>query len=364
VRGFTARSAGVSETGRVRETNQDRILLRDRLTPPSRPKGFGARRGPGTRGAALYAIADGLGGHAAGGVASTVAVETLLREVPGLLDRGLTPAEALALAVRRGNADVNAQAALPERAGMATTCTAALIAGRTAVLAHVGDSRAYLMRGTEIRQLTVDHSVAAEMVRHGTLSPAAAGGHAQRHVLTRALGTAAEVQVDVLAVPLRAGDTLLLASDGVHSAVAPDEMADIVRTARDAAEGCRLLVGLANARGGTDNASAIIVRVRPRWIDGVGRAFVTAALAAFLAAGVAVYRVEHAYFLGVRAGRVAVMRGVPGEVLGVPLFTVVRVTGVPVTQIAPAYRAQLLQGIPARDPADADVLLQDLLHRP
>jgi serine/threonine protein phosphatase PrpC len=356
VKGFAARSAGVSETGRVREANQDRILMRDRLTSSS-------RRGA-ARGAALYAIADGLGGHAAGGVASTVAVDALVREVPGLLDRGLTPAEALALAVRRANAEVNAQAAQPEQAGMATTCTAALIAGRTAVLAHVGDSRAYLLRGTEIRQLTVDHSVVAELVRHGTLSPIAAGGHAQRHVLTRALGTAAEVQVDVLAIPLRAGDTLLLASDGVHSAVAPNEMADIIRTARDAAEGCRLLVGLANARGGTDNASAILVRVRPRWIDGVGRAFVIASLAAFIAAGIAVYRVEHAYFLGVRAGRVAVMRGVPVEVLGVPLFTVVRITSVPVTQIAPAYRAQLLQGIPARDPGDADALLQDLLHRP
>lgn len=338
----------MSEIGRVRETNQDRILLRDRLA----------------RGAALYAVADGLGGHAAGGVASTIAVEALVREVPALLARGLTPAEALALAVRRANADINAQAAAPDQTGMATTCTAALIAGPTAVLAHVGDSRAYLMRGTEIRQLTVDHSVVAELVRHGTLSPGAAGGHAQRHVLTRALGTAPEVQIDVLAVPLRARDTFLLVSDGVHSAVAPEEMADIVRATRDATEACRMLVGLANARGGTDNASVVLVRVRPKWLDRVGRAASAAALAAFIAAGVGAYRVEHAYFLGVSGDRVAVMRGVPLRILGVPLFSVVRVTGVPVGRIAPAYRPQLLQGIPARDPQDADTLLQDLLHRP
>jgi PPM family protein phosphatase len=348
VSGFAARGAGVSEIGRVRETNQDRILLRDRLV----------------RGAALYAVADGLGGHAAGGVASTLAVETLVREVPSLLERGLTPAEAVALAVRRANADINAAAASPDRAGMATTCTAALIAGHTAVLAHVGDSRAYLLRGAEVRQLTVDHSVVAEMVRHGTLSPAAAGGHAQRHVLTRALGTASDVQIDVLAVPLRPRDTLLLASDGIHSAVSPEEIADIVRASRDAGEACRMLAGLANARGGTDNASVVLVRVRPKWLDRVGRVFTAAALAAFIAGGVGAYRLEHAYFLGVTGDRVAVMRGMPARLLGVPLFTVVRVTDVGVGQIAPAYRLQLLQGIPARDPADAQTLLRDLLHRP
>lgn len=346
--GFAARGAGVSEIGRVRETNQDRILVRDRLA----------------RGTALYAVADGLGGHAAGGVASTLAVETLVREVPVLLERGLTPAEALALAVRRANAEINAQAAAPDQSGMATTCTAALVVGPAVMLAHVGDSRAYLLRGVEIRQLTVDHSVVAELVRHGTLSPAAAGGHAQRHVLTRALGTAPEVQVDVLAVPLRARDMLLLVTDGVHSAVTSEEMADIVRATRDGSEACRVLVGLANARGGTDNASAVLIRVRPKWLERVGRAATAAALAAFIAAGVSAYRIEHAYFLGASGDRVAVMRGLPMRVLGVPLFSVARVTDIPVSRIAPAYRPQLLRGIPARDPADADTLLQDLLHRP
>ncbi|HEV2356150.1 MAG TPA: PP2C family serine/threonine-protein phosphatase [bacterium] len=348
MRGFAARGAGVSEIGRVRETNQDRILLRDRLVG----------------GTALYAVADGLGGHAAGGEASAVAVESLVREVPALLERGLAPSEALALAVRRANADINAQAASPERAGMATTCTAMLVAGPAAILAHVGDSRAYLLRGAEIRQLTTDHSVVAELVRHGTLSPAAAGGHAQRHVLTRALGTEPDVQVDVLAVPLRARDTLLLASDGLHTAVPTDEMAAVIRTTRDAGEACRVLVGLANARGGTDNASAVIVRVRPRWMDRVARVLAAAALAAFIAGGAGAYRLEHAYFLGVTGGRVAVMRGMPARLLGVPLFSVVRVTPVAVGQIAPAYRPRLLQGIPARDPGDAEALLQDLLHRP
>jgi serine/threonine protein phosphatase PrpC len=345
---LAARGAGVSEIGRVRETNQDRILLRDRLT----------------RETALYAVADGLGGHAAGGVASTLAVETLVREVPTLLDRGLTPAEALALAVRRANGEINAQAAAPEQSGMATTCTAALIAGQSVVLAHVGDSRAYLMRGLEIRQLTVDHSVVAELVRHGTLTPAAAGGHQQRHVLTRALGTAPDVQIDVLAVPLRPRDALLLVTDGIHSAVTAEEMADIIRTTRDGGEACRIIAGLANARGGTDNLSIVLARVRPKWLDRAARIGAAVALAAFMAAGVGTYRLEHTYFLGVSGGRVAIMRGIPARVFGVPLFSVLRLTDVPVARIAPAYRPQLLQGIAARDPSDADTLLEDLLHRP
>jgi hypothetical protein len=144
----------------------------------------------------------------------------------------------------------------------------------------------------------------------------------------------------------------------------PEEMADIVRATRDAGEACRMLVGLANARGGTDNVSVVLVRVRPKWLDRIGRAFTAAALAAFIAAGVGTYRLEHAYFLGVSGDRVAVMRGMPARILGMPLFTVVQMTDVTIGQIAPAYRLQLLQGIPARDPADAQALLEDLVHRP
>jgi len=298
-------------------------------------------------------------------VASGLAVDTLAREVPALLRRGLPPPEALVLALRRANTVIHAEAAAPERAGMATTCTAVLLGGGDgAVVAHVGDSRAYLLRGAEVRQLTTDHSLVTELVRHGTLPAAEARPHVPPHVLTRALGTAQDVQVDVVAAPLRAGDILILTSDGLHTAVAADELAAVVRGTSNAAEACRTLIGLANARGGTDNASAVIVRLRPRWRDRVARALIPLALAAFLAAGAGTYRIEHAYFLGVSGDRVAVMRGVPVRVLGVPLFAVLRVTQVPVAQIAPAYRGRLAQGIPARDPEDAEAVLQDLLRRP
>lgn len=348
MRGFAASGAGVSEIGRVRESNEDRVLLLDNAGG----------------GRALYVIADGLGGHAAGSIASELAVTTLRDEVPALLSQRVPPREALILGLRRANATIREHAHAPGRSGMATTCTAVLFGERGAIVAHIGDTRAYLIRGLEVRQLTTDHSLVGELVRYGGLSPAAAGGHAQRHVLTRALGTEDDAQIDVLSVPLRGGDTFVLASDGLHSAVSPEEMGAVIRGTPDLIEAGSILVGLANARGGLDNASAVIVRLRPRWIGRVARVLVPAGLAVFLAAGVGMYRLEHSYFLGVRGNRVAVMQGVPAHVLGVPLFSVVRVTPVPVAQIGPAYRSRLLQGIPARSPGDAETLLQDLLHRP
>lgn len=348
MRGFAASGAGVSETGRVRETNEDRVLVLDHAG----------------RGTALYAVADGLGGHAAGNIASDLAVSTLHQEIPALVAQRVTPPEALVLGFRQANAVIHGRGGSPDRSGMATTCTAVLIDGGEGTVAHVGDSRAFLIRGREVRQLTTDHSLAAELVRHGGLAPAEAGAHAQRHVLTRALGIADDVQIDVITVPLRVGDIVVLVTDGLYSAVPAEEMAGVIRGSADAQDTCRTLVDLANARGGLDNASVVIIKLRPRWLAQATRILVPAALGLLLGVGVGLYRVEHSYFLGERAGRVVVMQGVPAHVLGVPLFSLVRVTPVPVTRIAPAYRAHLLRGIPARSPEDAETLLRDLLEHP
>ncbi len=348
MRGFVAHSAGVSEIGRVREANEDRVLLLNHA-------------GGGT---ALYAVADGLGGHAAGSLASDLAVTTLRREVPTLLAQRVPPGEALALGLRRANAVIRERASEPEHSGMATTCTAVMIGSRDGILAHIGDSRAYLIRRSEIRQLTTDHSLVAELVRHGGLAPADAGTHSQRHVLTRALGMNDDAQIDVLTIPLRSGDLLVLTTDGLHAAVPPEEMAAVFRVTADLGEACRMLTGLANARGGLDNASIAAVRVRPRWIDRAARILGAVALAVLIAAGIGAFRLEHSYFLGVRGTQVAIVRGIPARILGIPLFSVLKVTSVPVAQIAPAYRGRLQDGIPVQSPEDAESLLQDLLHRP
>ncbi len=348
MKGFAASGAGVSDTGRVREVNQDRILLLE----------------DAGQGAALFVVADGLGGHAAGNIASELAVEALRREVPALLATRTAPREALAAGLRRANAEIRDRARAPERSGMATTCTAVIVSGGEGVVAHVGDSRAYLLRGPEIRQLTTDHTLAAELVRAGGMAPADAGANAQRHVLTRALGTDEDAQIDLMTVPLRGGDCLVLTTDGLYAAVSPEELAGVIRSTPDLREACRILVGLANARGGLDNASAVVIRVRPRWIGQAARALAPLGLAALLAGGGLVYRLEHSYFLGVRDDHVAVMQGVPIRALGVPLFSILRVTPVEIARIAPAYRGRVVSGIPTRSPEDAEILLEDLLHRP
>ena len=348
MRGLAASGAGRSDAGRVRDANEDRVLVLERA-------GFRA---------SLYAVADGLGGHAAGDVASEICVQVLRTRTPALLAARVPPREALIRALREANDAIRARAAPPGRAGMATTCTALLCVDAEALAAHVGDSRAYLLRGREIRQLTTDHSLVQALVRRGGVAPRDADDHAQRHVLTRALGVEPDVQVDVLSVPLHGGDVLCLTSDGLSGAVPAEEIAAVLRAAPGASAACDALVALATARGGLDNASAVVVRLRPRWAAALARGAAPVGIAAALAAGAGAYQLEHSYFLGVRDGRVAVMRGVPARVLGVALFSLERPTPVPLARIAPAYRASLAQGIPVHSPQDAQSLLDDLVRRP
>jgi len=347
--GLAARGVGRTETGRVREVNEDRILLVDNVG----------------RGASLFAVADGLGGHARGDLASTMVVETLRTELPALLAGGTPPGDALGEAFRRANAAIYAHAQAAGLTGMATTCTALLVDGRSGIVAHVGDSRAYLLRAQDVRQLTADHSLVSELARRGSLTPAEVETHAQRHILTRALGAAPAVDVDLIDEPLRPGDVVVLATDGLHTAVPTSEIRSVIRSSPDAEEATSVLVGLANARGGFDNASVVIIRLAPWWMGRAARLLAPVGLAAILAAGVAAYRLDHAYFLGVRGDMVAVMWGMPARVLGLPLSGIVKVTEVPVARIAPADRTRLIHGIPTGSAEEAESVLRDLLsHQP
>jgi protein phosphatase len=343
--GLVARGAGRSEAGRVREVNEDRILIIDEA-------GCGA---------ALYAVADGLGGHAGGEIASAVTVDTLRQEVPALLERQRTGEDVLREVLQRANTAIRARAASAGLTGMATTCTAVLIRGDTGVVAHVGDSRAYLLRGSEFRQLTTDHSLAEELERHGVGDALAAGLRVPRHLLTRALGSSEVAQVDIRAEILRPSDILVLASDGLHTAVSAAELAGVVRTASSPSEACGALVGLANARGGLDNISVVIVRCAPRWMGRVRRLLSPLVLIALVAAGIGIRHLEGAYFLGIQGDRVAVMHGVHIGVLGTTFADVVKITQVPVARVAPAYRDRLSRGIPARTAEEAERLLSGLL---
>jgi serine/threonine protein phosphatase PrpC len=222
----------------------------------------------------LFVVADGMGGHAAGEVASRVAVDSINEFVcltsgdeeitwPFGLDETISyDGNRLKTAIRYANRKV--LEATKERAdyeGMATTVVAVLVDGTEANLAHVGDSRVYLVRGETIEQLTSDHSWVNEQVHSGVISADQARSHPLRNVVTRALGGKPDLQVDMTVHKLEGGDHLLLCSDGLTTMLKDDEILDIITTsAGDVKKAARELVDAANAKGGEDNITVVLLR--------------------------------------------------------------------------------------------------------
>jgi protein phosphatase len=217
------------------------------------------------RGRTVFAVADGLGGHQGGEVASAMAVERL-----GALD-GRSFAEPAQAAAALADAIADANRAILERGvadqglwGMGTTVTAAAVVGDLVLqLAHVGDSRAYLLRGDgPPRQLTTDHTVVAELVRQGRLTPQQAASHPERSILTRAVGLDPNVQVEQPApLGLQPGDQVLLCSDGLTETVADEQLAEVLAGQADGDDACQALIAAANAAGGPDNTTVVLLRV-------------------------------------------------------------------------------------------------------
>jgi serine/threonine protein phosphatase PrpC len=217
------------------------------------------------RGRTVFAVADGLGGHQGGEVASAMAVERL-----GALD-GRSFAEPAQAAAALADAIADANRAILERGvadqglwGMGTTVTAAAVVGDLVLqLAHVGDSRAYLLRGDgPPRQLTTDHTVVAELVRRGRLTPQQAASHPERSILTRAVGLDPNVQVEQPApLGLQPGDQVLLCSDGLTETVTDEQLAEVLAGQADGDDACQALIAAANAAGGPDNTTVVLLRV-------------------------------------------------------------------------------------------------------
>ncbi|MCC7106014.1 MAG: serine/threonine-protein phosphatase [Chloroflexi bacterium] len=206
----------------------------------------------------LCVVADGMGGHNAGEVASRLAVETMRQVFPR---DGTPPEEALVGSIEQANT-VILQAATEDlsRQGMGTTIVCALLRGPRAQLANVGDSPAFLVRGEKVTRLTQDHSWVAEEVARGVLSPEDAHTHPYRHILTRCLGLAPEVDVELYApVDLDPGDVIVLGSDGLSEHVMPEDL-PVAVAGRNAQAGAEHLVALANERGGSDNITVIVAR--------------------------------------------------------------------------------------------------------
>lgn len=203
----------------------------------------------------LYAVADGMGGHAAGELAANLALDTLTQQY---LDGRGPPPERLAEAVQAANLAV-LRHAVGESVGMGTTLIVALVDRGAAIVAHVGDSRAYLLRGGQLQRLTDDHSWVAEQVRLGLLSEEEARTHQWKSVVNNALGGEERVRLELFGVPLKAGDRLLLCSDGLSGVVTEPELQGLLARPESPDGVARLLVDAANDAGGPDNITAVIV---------------------------------------------------------------------------------------------------------
>jgi PPM family protein phosphatase len=209
----------------------------------------------------LFAVADGLGGHAGGQLASSLALEVLARQMQSA--PGSWPVhKRLRRAVQQANLEIYTKAmTVPELRSMGTTLTASAVVGETLTTAHIGDCRLYLQRAGTLTQLTKDHTRVWEQVEYGILSPDEARTHPQRHVLSRCLGQNVIAAIDVLRRPVQTGDILLQCSDGIHALLPESEIRQLLLTYP--AEGaCRALVERAREAGGPDNLSIQIVAVR------------------------------------------------------------------------------------------------------
>jgi PPM family protein phosphatase len=360
---------GVTDPGKVRKNNEDSLLV-----------------GEG-RDETLFAVADGIGGFEAGEVASSIATEAL---------KELEPLRPLEDAIREANRRILAAARGDEKlSGMGTTVVAMRFGGTreepTAEISHVGDSRAYLLRGDDLKPVTEDHSLVAELVRSGDLTRAQASEHPQKNLITRALGAEEEVDVDTAVLPVEAGDRLLLCSDGLSDMVPETKMLDLLTShLEDTEKTVHALVRAALDAGGADNITVVVVDVReedpsaerarrgdtqelgivtpeetggarrrergsrsvrskrattPRGKDrGLGgflgmlvRVLAVVLVLAALASPFYLWG-QSRYFLGFDGGEVVIYRGLPYAPLGLDLNEEVRRTGLEESEVEERYR--------------------------
>ena len=329
-----------TEIGNVREHNEDSLTV----LPP------------------LFAVADGMGGHEAGEVASEITINTLNDLAPQSAD-----SEALARAVVAANLNViKAPSQGVGREGMGTTLTAAILEKERLVIAQVGDSRAYLLHNGSLQQLTRDHSLMADMIEAGQLTEAEARVH--RSVITRAIGSDPHMQPDLYELNVETGDRLLLCSDGICGMIEDHEIASIMRQAPSAQSCADQLVEAALAAGGFDNATAVVVDVegfkavrekkQARKSKALAIGVIVCLLAALACAVFAgYYYVNNSAYLIEQDGKVAVYRGLNEELFGIPLSNLEYTSGVEVDKLNPGVANRIKEGMAVGSLEEANNLI-------
>jgi protein phosphatase len=319
----------------------------------------------------VFAVADGVGGHLGGDVASATAVQVIQEAI----EQGVQPDDLEALFRKVNSAIWERSQAAPHLRGMGTTCTLALLDEDAAYLAHVGDSRAYLYRAGELSQVTEDHNLVGKMVSEGRLSREEAAHHPQRNIITRALGLDPTVDVDQLTLELVGGDRLIICSDGLSSMIDDATLKDVLSSENNAQAAADRLVDSANEAGGEDNITVVLIDVldgasapatsRPPVMrsstptqdssdtdggSGWGRRLAWGMAVIILIAGgllaVRWFVLNHAWFVGTNAaGVITIYKGIPDEFAGVTLKQTQRQTGLKVTSLPRFLRPNVNEGI-------------------
>ena len=317
-----------SDVGLVRGHNEDSFLLR----------------------APLFVVSDGMGGHAAGEIASSIAVETIGERAPGTADDVL-----LGAAVEAANLEVmRAAEEGVGKPGMGCTASAVLIEKNRMAVAHVGDSRVYVLHHGTLVRITHDHSYVEELVDSGQITADEARMHPSRSIITRALGSDPDMYADHFSLEVNDGDRIILCSDGLSSMISDSEMETVAVSSATPQQAADNLVAAALTAGGSDNVTVVVVDVLNDGLADAARrrllhraAGVSGVIAAVLAAVVLVSFafIRGEWYLGIDNGTVAIYRGIKGDVFGIPLSELVGTSAVSITDLPASVQDQLEDGI-------------------
>ena len=331
-----------TDIGYVRDHNEDSLII----IPP------------------LFAVADGMGGPEAGEIASEITVNTLAELAPSHLD-----AEGLTAAVEAANYNVmKAPRQGIGRDGMGTTLTAAMLEGERLLIAQVGDSRAYLLHKGHLQQITRDHSLMADLIEAGQITPEEARVHPNRSVITRAIGSDIHMRPDIYELNVDAGDRILLCSDGLSSMISNNAIESIMRRQSDAQHCADELVTAALENGGADNVTVVVAdvpgfsEVREKKRAHKSRVFyiglAIALVAVIFAAGFGGYAfISNSAYLIEENGKVSVYRGTPDDFMGIKLSTLDHTTNVDVDKLQPGVANRIKEGMSVSSIDEANSLI-------
>lgn len=331
-----------TDIGYVRDHNEDSLII----IPP------------------LFAVADGMGGHEAGEIASEITVNTLAELAPSHLD-----AEGLTAAVEAANYNVmKAPRQGIGRDGMGTTLTATMLEGERLLIAQVGDSRAYLLHKGHLQQITRDHSLMADLIEAGQITPEEARVHPNRSVITRAIGSDIHMRPDIYELNVDAGDRILLCSDGLSSMISNNAIESIMRRQSDAQHCADELVTAALENGGADNVTVVVAdvpgfsEVREKKRAHKSRVFyiglAIALVAVIFAAGFGGYAfISNSAYLIEENGKVSVYRGTPDDFMGIKLSTLDHTTNVDVDKLQPGVANRIKEGMSVSSIDEANSLI-------